>query len=61
MESDRNNDYDITWWGLTDKGPFRKNNEDAFLALTFSRDEVHLLGKEGEADFELGDLPAGLL
>ncbi|MGC9450050.1 MAG: PP2C family protein-serine/threonine phosphatase [Oceanipulchritudo sp.] len=46
---------DIQWWGLTDKGPFRKNNEDAFLALTFDADEVHLLGKEGEADFALGD------
>ena len=55
MESDRENYCDIKWWGLTDKGPFRKNNQDAFLALTFSRDEVHLLGKEGEADFELGD------
>ncbi|MGA1204921.1 MAG: PP2C family protein-serine/threonine phosphatase [Opitutales bacterium] len=46
---------DLKWWGLTDKGPFRKNNEDAFLALTFAREEVHLLGKEGEADFALGD------
>jgi protein phosphatase len=46
---------DIQWWGLTDKGPFRKNNEDAFLALTFDENEVHLLGKEGEADFTLGD------
>lgn len=55
MQPSGNNTCDISWWGLTDKGPFRKNNEDAFLALTFSRDEVHLLGKEGEADFELGD------
>lgn len=55
MEPKENMDCDIRWWGLTDKGPFRKNNEDAFLALTFARDEVHLLGKEGEADFELGD------
>jgi len=55
MEPKGNSEYDIHWWGLTDKGPFRKNNQDAFLALTFRRDEVHLLGKEGEADFELGD------
>lgn len=55
MQPEGKNDYDLSWWGLTDKGPFRKNNEDAFLALTFSRDEVHLLGKEGEADFEMGD------
>ena len=47
--------YDIKWWGLTDKGPFRKNNEDAFLLLTFNAQEVHLLGKEGEADFAMGD------
>jgi protein phosphatase len=46
---------DLRWWGLTDKGPFRKNNEDAFLALTFDENEVRLLGKEGEADFALGD------
>jgi protein phosphatase len=46
---------DVRWWGLTDKGPFRKNNEDAFLALTFDENEVRLLGKEGEADFALGD------
>jgi serine/threonine protein phosphatase PrpC len=46
---------DLKWWGRTDKGPFRKNNEDAFLALTFDAHEVRLLGKEGEADFALGD------
>lgn len=46
---------DLSWWGLTDKGPFRKNNEDAFLALTFDANEVRLLGKEGAADFSLGD------
>jgi protein phosphatase len=46
---------DLRWWGLTDKGPFRKNNEDAFLAMTFDANEAQLLGKEGEADFELGD------
>lgn len=48
-------EVDLKWWGLTDKGPFRKNNEDAFLALTFDAHEVRLLGKEGEADFALGD------
>ena len=55
MENRMIPDCDIRWWGLTDKGPFRKNNEDAFLLLTFDQDEVRLLGKEGEADFELGD------
>jgi protein phosphatase len=46
---------DLQWWGLTDKGPFRDNNEDAFLALTFHTDEARLLGKEGEAGFDWGD------
>ncbi len=46
---------DLRWWGLTDKGPFRTNNEDAFLALVYDANEVRLLGKEGEADFALGD------
>lgn len=55
METPTGKPCDLQWWGLTDKGPFRKNNEDAFLALTFDRHEVRFLGKEGEADFELGD------
>ena len=55
MTADPPPETDLRWWGLTDKGPFRKNNEDAFLALTFNATEVHLLGKEGEADFALGD------
>lgn len=55
MESGNSGTCDLRWWGLTDKGPFRKNNEDAFLALTFDENEVRLLGKEGEADFALGD------
>ena len=33
---------------MTDKGRFRQNNEDAFLALTFNAHEVHFLGKFGE-------------
>ena len=49
------NEPELKWWGQTDKGPFRKNNEDAFLALSFDANEVRLLGKEGEADFSLGD------
>jgi protein phosphatase len=55
MTTDADRACDLRWWGLTDKGPFRKNNEDAFLALTFDENEVRLLGKEGEADFALGD------
>lgn len=45
----------VRWWGLTDKGPFRKNNEDAFLALTYDRNEVRLLGKVGESSLAQGD------
>ncbi len=55
MATETDRACDLSWWGLTDKGPFRKNNEDAFLALTFDANEVRLLGKEGEADFALGD------
>lgn len=55
MAGEQERECDVHWWGLTDKGPFRKNNEDAFLALTFDENEVRLLGKEGEADFALGD------
>jgi protein phosphatase len=55
MATEADRACDLSWWGLTDKGPFRKNNEDAFLALTFDANEVRLLGKEGEADFALGD------
>ena len=39
----------LSWNGRTDVGRFRKNNEDAFLALTFDDREVHYLGKDGSA------------
>lgn len=39
----------IRWSGLTDRGRVRKNNEDAFLALTFDGREVRYLGKTGES------------
>ncbi|MGC6425297.1 MAG: PP2C family protein-serine/threonine phosphatase [Lentimonas sp.] len=45
----------IKWWGLTDVGRFRKNNEDAFLALTVDGEGVRRLGKYGEADIETKD------
>ncbi len=38
----------LHWSGMTDKGRFRANNEDAFLALTFDAYEVRYLGKIGE-------------
>lgn len=40
----------IDWSGLTDVGRFRKNNEDAFLALALNGEGVRRLGKFGEAE-----------
>jgi len=39
----------VVWSGMTDVGRFRKNNEDAFLALMVDEQGVHYLGKEGDA------------
>jgi len=45
----------LRWSGMTHRGRFRKNNEDAFLALTFDAQEVRFLGKIGEGSLEHGD------
>ncbi|MSU64070.1 MAG: serine/threonine-protein phosphatase [Pedosphaera sp.] len=39
----------LKWFGWTDRGRVRANNEDSFLALRFDAREVQLLGKSGEA------------
>ncbi len=39
----------LRWFGWTDVGRVRQNNEDAFLGLRFDAQEVHRLGKFGEA------------
>jgi protein phosphatase len=39
----------IRWSAVTDRGRFRKNNEDAFIALAFDGHDVKYLGKTGEA------------
>ena len=39
----------LSWSGHTDIGRVRKNNEDAFLGLSIDTNEVHFLGKIGEA------------
>jgi serine/threonine protein phosphatase PrpC len=39
----------LYWFGLTDRGKIRKNNEDSFLALQFDAREIHYLGKMGDA------------
>ena len=45
----------VRWSGLTDRGRFRPNNEDAFLALSFDGHEVHYLGKTGSASLAGAD------
>ncbi len=45
----------IQWSGITDVGRFRKNNEDAFLALAVDGEGVRRLGKYGEAEIEAFD------
>lgn len=39
----------LKWFGRSDIGKVRKNNEDSFLALQFDAREAHRLGKYGEA------------
>lgn len=39
----------LEWFGWTDIGRVRKNNEDSFLGLRFDAKEVHRLGKIGGA------------
>jgi PPM family protein phosphatase len=45
----------IRWSGITDVGRFRKNNEDAFLALALDGEGVRRLGKYGESDLVTTD------
>ena len=45
----------LSWTGRTHVGRFRKNNEDAFLALTFDEKQVQYLGKDGDASLAMGD------
>ena len=39
----------LRWFGLTDRGKVRANNEDSFLCLQFDAREVRYLGRIGEA------------
>ena len=45
----------LKWFGWTDKGKVRANNEDSFLGLRFDASEVFWLGKYGEATTENAD------
>ena len=45
----------ISWSGQTDVGRFRKENQDAFLALTLDGEGVYRLGKYGEGSLHVAD------
>ena len=45
----------LRWSGVTDRGRFRPNNEDAFLAMLLDRNGIRYLGKTGEANLEQAD------
>jgi protein phosphatase len=45
----------LTWFGETDRGKVRPNNEDAFLGIQFNSQELHHLGKHGEASTKSTD------
>ncbi len=45
----------VCWSGMTHVGRFRKNNEDAFLALEMDGTEVRYLGKVGEGNLKKRD------
>jgi len=49
MNPPPNDPLRLRWFGRTDCGHVRANNEDSFLALQFNSQEVHYLGKIGEA------------
>ena len=46
----------LEWFGWTDTGRVRKNNEDAFLGLRFDAQAVDHLGKHGECSLARHDL-----
>ena len=45
----------LKWFGRTDRGKVRANNEDAFLGLQFDSREVYHLGKVGAASLTTTD------
>ncbi|MGD1087995.1 MAG: protein phosphatase 2C domain-containing protein [Verrucomicrobiota bacterium] len=45
----------LQWFGWTDRGRVRSNNEDSFLGLQFDSREVYRLGKFGKASTEKMD------
>tara|TARA_B110000093_G_C12970171_1_gene411916 strand:+ start:2371 stop:3204 length:834 start_codon:yes stop_codon:yes gene_type:complete len=45
----------VRWFGQTDVGRFRKDNQDSFLLLAMDGEGVKRLGKYGEADLKTND------
>lgn len=45
----------VRWFGQTDVGRFRKDNQDTFLALAVDGEGVKRLGKYGDADLKAND------
>ena len=45
----------VRWFGQTDVGRFRKDNQDSFLLLAVDGEGVKRLGKYGEADLKAND------
>lgn len=45
----------LRWFGHTDRGKIRPNNEDSFLGLQFDASELHRLGKHGEGSITKTD------
>ena len=56
MEHSPPTPFHLQWFGRTDRGKVRPNNEDAFLGLQFDAREVHRLGKFGDASTKTADL-----
>ncbi len=54
-ESESKSAKSIAWSGITDVGRFRKENQDAFLALTLDGQGVCRLGKYGDGSLESAD------
>lgn len=48
MSEPESHRWSVRWSGRTDPGRFRRNNEDAFLAMAFNARESFFLGKDGE-------------
>ena len=50
--ADETSAQSVRWFGQTDVGRFRKDNQDTFLLLAVDGEGVRRLGKYGEADLK---------